>query len=131
MPVRSFRDLIVWQRAVELTEECYRLTASLPAVERYGLAGQIRRAAISVPAHIAEGFARRTKAEYLRLLSASGGSLAELETHLLLLVRLGYLPPEAIVAAAGKADEVGRMLRALSDGISRAMPRGREERAKR
>ena len=82
MSVRSYRDLEVWQRATDLVVECYRLTNLLPKSELYGLASQIQRAAVSIPANIAEGHGREHLGDYLHHLSVANGSLMELETHL-------------------------------------------------
>ena len=82
MPIRSHHDLIVWQEAMELVRECYHLAERLPAMERFGIATQIRRSAVSVPANIAEGHGRRGRAEFLHHLSIAEGSLRELQTLL-------------------------------------------------
>ena len=99
MTIRSYRDLEVWQKGMDLAAECYRITEGFPGHERYGLASQLQRAAASVPANIAEGQARQHTKEFLQFLSVASGSLAEVETYLLLAVRLNYLPgacrPEA------------------------------------
>ncbi len=81
-PIRSYRDLIVWQKGMDLVVECYRLSKKLPASEQYGLSAQIQRSAASIPANIAEGHARRHTGDYVHHLSMAVGSLAELETHL-------------------------------------------------
>ena len=87
-PVRSFKDLIVWQRAMDLSKAIYKLTASFPKDELYGLSSQMRRASVSIPSNIAEGQARGHRAEYRRFLYIALGSLAELETQLLLTEQL-------------------------------------------
>ena len=87
--VRSFKDLIVWQRAMDLSKAIYNLTASFPKDELYGLSAQMRRASVSIPSNIAEGQARGHRAEYRRFLYIALGSLAELETQLLLTEQLG------------------------------------------
>ena len=87
--VRSFKDLIVWQRAMDLSKAIYKLTASFPKDELYGLSAQMRRASVSIPSNIAEGQARGHRAEYRRFLYIALGSLAELETQLLLTEQLG------------------------------------------
>jgi len=97
--IRSYRDLIVWQKAMDLVGECYRLTHSLPKHEIYGLASQIQRASISVPANIAEGHGREHMGDYLRNLSIANGSLMELETHLLIAIRLSYLVADDVHTA--------------------------------
>jgi len=88
MKITSFRDLRVWQLAMDLVELVYRLTRSFPRNEIYGLASQIQRAAVSVPSNIAEGHTREHTKEYLHHLSMSQASLAELETHLEIAIRL-------------------------------------------
>lgn len=94
--IKSYRDLRVWQLALDLAPEVYKLAQSLPKHEQYALADQMRRAAISVPANIAEGQARRHRREFLRYLSIARGSLAELETLLVLAERLEYLSTERL-----------------------------------
>src|SRR5213592_4591037 len=92
-PVLSYRDLRVWQQAMDLVEATYRATKQFPAAERYGLVTQLRRAAVSVASNIAEGHAR-SLGDYLRHLLVSNGSLTEIETQLLLSARLGFLSGE-------------------------------------
>ena len=88
MPIRSYQDLEVWQKAMDLAERIYRLTQSLPKEEIYGLTSQMRRSAASVPANIAEGWARRGTKEFLQFLNIAAGSLRELETYLTLAQRI-------------------------------------------
>lgn len=107
------KELLVWQRAVELVTECYRLSGSFPRSEDFGLRLQLRRAATSVPANIAEGHGRTGVNEYLHHLSIAHGSLKELETHLEIAGRLGYLAPEAVTGLQQRAGEVGRLLGGL------------------
>src|ERR1700676_5001621 len=111
--VISYRDLIVWTRAMDLVEACYKLTRQLPQSEIYGLSSQIRRAAVSVPANIAEGHGRRNLGEYLQHLSIANGSLKELETHLLIAGRLNYFTTNEIASALASCAEIGRMLSGL------------------
>jgi four helix bundle protein len=92
--IRSYKDLLVWQKAMTLVKEVYLLTAKFPADERFGLTAQMRRAAVSVPSNIAEGHARQGSKEYLQFLSHAGGSLAELETQTLLAISLNYCTRE-------------------------------------
>lgn len=115
--VRSYRDLVVWQRGMELVEECYRLTQGFPQSEMYGLTSQLRRAAVSVPANIAEGHGRNSLKEYLQHLSIAYGSLMELETHLQIAARLHYLTPDQLAATLKKTEEVGRMLNGLTKSL--------------
>ena len=89
--VTSFKDLIVWQKAMDMTELLYRIVNKLPKEETYTLSDQMRRAAISIPSNIAEGFGRNSKKEYLHFLFIANGSICELETQLLLCVRIQYL----------------------------------------
>ena len=91
MPVRSYRDLIVWQRSMELVEETYALCSRLPLSERMVLGDQMRRAVVSVAANIAEGHSRAHRKEFLHLLSIAKGSLMELEAHLLIAERVRFL----------------------------------------
>ena len=110
---RSYQDLVVWQKAMELAESVYALTSQLPAEERFGLSQQLRRAAVSVPSNIAEGHERRSRAEFRRFLGIACGSLAELETQMLLANKLFPLDPRKLDQAEDLADETGRLLRAI------------------
>jgi four helix bundle protein len=109
----DFRDLRVWQVAMDLVIESYRLGELLPARERFGLVAQIRRAATSIPANIAEGNGRVHRREYLHHLSMARGSLNELQTLALIAERLGYLPPSELTQFAKLCDSVSRMLTRL------------------
>jgi four helix bundle protein len=111
--VRSYRDLKVWQRSMELAVECHLLVRSLPRRSASGLAVQIERAAGSVPANIAEGCGRRTRPDYLRHLSIANGSLLELETHVLIASRLGLLKPGQLATVLALSGETGRLLGGL------------------
>ncbi len=113
MQIRSYQDLEVWQRAMELALICYRATEQFPRSETFGLASQLQRAAVSVPANIAEGRGRRSTGDFLRFLSIASGSLAETETHLLLAHRLGYLPEERLQSLLVLTARIGRMLNGL------------------
>src|SRR5688572_26837166 len=93
--IRSHRDLIVWQRAMDLVTSVYRLTEDFPKSELYGLTSQIRRCAASIPANIAEGQGRRLAGEFLQFLANARGSLLELDTHLEIAVRLGFIGTES------------------------------------
>lgn len=114
MTIRSYRDLKVWERAMDLVFESYKLTNSLPKSEIYGLVAQIRRAAVSIPANIAEGHGREHLGDYLHHLSMANGSLMELETHFLIAQRLSLLKDGKIDAVLTLAAEVGRMLAGLT-----------------
>lgn len=112
-----FKDLIVWQRAIELTMEIYKLTAGFPASERFGLVNQMRRASVSIPSNIAEGYARSGKGEYLQFLSHSRGSCAEIETQLVIAKGLGFGQQDRLAECSQLCDSVGKMLSALSKSI--------------
>lgn len=111
---KSFRELLVWQRAMELARATYAVASRLPESERYGLSSQLRRAAVSIPSNIAEGHERRSRAEYRRFVAIACGSLAELETQLELVMSM-Y--PQDTASAMKLADETGRMLRAIERGL--------------
>jgi len=109
----SFKDLVVWQKAMQVTKLVYTLTSSFPTDERYGLVAQMRRSAVSVPSNIAEGQARHTTGEFVQFISIAEGSGAELETQLLLSVSLSLSTGEATAPALALLDEIRRMLNAL------------------
>jgi four helix bundle protein len=109
----SYRDLLVWQKALDLAEAVYHATRDWPREELYGLTNQARRAAASVPANIAEGQGRSGSKEFLHHLSIAKGSLHELETHLFLAQRLGYGSAAAYAGLLLQSAEVGRMLLGL------------------
>ena len=119
----SFRDLIVWQKAMELARQVYSLTRHLPKEERYGLSDQMRRAAVSIPSNIAEGQARDSRKEFLNFLSIAKGSNAELNTQLELCVTLAYLPANATAPVSALSVEVGRMLTTLSTRLKSSLSR--------
>lgn len=119
----SFQQLRVWQRAVDLAVECDGIVRSLPRAYRGSLGVQLRRAATSVPANIAEGSGRRTRADYLRHLSIANGSLMELETHLFLADRLRLGPADRIASALTLSGHTGRLLH----GLIRALRRPRSQ----
>ncbi len=111
--VKDFKDLIVWQKAMELVAEVYQLVKKLPKEELFALSDQIRRAAISIPSNIAEGQGRNSKKEYNHFLAIAKGSKAELETQLLLCVKIKYLENSEIETAINLIHEVGKMLNSL------------------
>jgi four helix bundle protein len=111
--IRTFKDLIVWQKAMDLSVEIYRLTKNYPSDERYGLTAETRKTSRSIPYNIAEGHKRSTTADYIRFLNISAGSVAELETQLLLAARLRYLKEDSAQAALALHAEVERMLDSL------------------
>jgi len=111
--IRSYRDLEVWQKAMDLVVASYRLTNLFPKSETYGLSSQIQRSAASVPANIAEGHGREHLGDYLHHLSIANGSLMELETHILVAGRLNYVGREEVDRMLSQTGEVGRMLAGL------------------
>jgi four helix bundle protein len=113
MAIHSHKDLVVWQKAMQLAELCYVLTSQFPITEKYRLTDQLLRAAISVPANIAEGDARSSRRDYARMLWIARGSLAEAETHILLATRVGHASLDACKPALDLIDEISRMLNAL------------------
>jgi four helix bundle protein len=115
---RSYRDLIVWQRARELTRVSYELTQQFPDTERYGLTTQVRRAAVSVSVNIAEGWGRGTRAELRRFAAISRGSLYELEAEYDVAEDLSFLTKEALGPARKAIDEISRMLTGLRKSLS-------------
>lgn len=113
MAFSNYKDLSVWKKSMDLTEEVYNLVKKLPKEEKYALSDQIRRSAVSVPSNIAEGQGRESKNEFRSFLSVAKGSLAELETQLLICVRLHYLTQKDIEKSLSLANEIERMLTAL------------------
>lgn len=111
--IRSFRDLVVWQKGMDLAESVYRASKAFPKEEQYGQTSQLRRAAISIPSNIAEGQARITTGEFVQFLGIARGSLAEVETQFLLAQRFGYLTPESTQIYLDLITETGRLLNGL------------------
>ncbi len=112
-PSRSHRDLIVWQKSMDLVEQVYRLTSRFPSSENYRLTAQLTRAAVSVPGNIAEGNARGSKRDYAHFLSIAKGSLMESETYQLLAIRLEYLTQADVAPTLSLIVEISKMLTAL------------------
>ena len=111
--ILSYKDLVVWQKSMELVVNVYRLTLKLPQDERRGLMSQMRGAAVSVPSNIAEGYGRQAKGEYRHHLSISRGSLLELETQILLCEKLGYLENIPAQKVLGEIQQISKMLGSL------------------
>lgn len=111
--IKSHRDLIVWQRSMDLVEVVYATTRAFPRDEMFGLTSQMRRAASSVPANIAEGYGRGTRAAYVSFLRIARGSLKELETHIEISSRVGLTPKGDLEALLGRCDELSRLLHGL------------------
>jgi four helix bundle protein len=119
MKVRNFRDLIVWQKAMDFAENVYLSTGGFPKEEIYGLRAQLRAATSSVPANIAEGQGRKTTREFQHFLRIAYGSLCESQTHILLAERLGYFTPGIANTLIDRATEVARLIHALIDSLTR------------
>ncbi|MBX9618545.1 MAG: four helix bundle protein [Hyphomicrobiales bacterium] len=113
MSIQSYRDLRVWQESMTLAEAIYRLTKAYPKDETYGLTAQMRRASVSVPANIAEGYGRENTGSYVQFLRIAQGSLKELETHLLLSARVALALMDDVEPLLTQTETVGKMLRAL------------------
>jgi four helix bundle protein len=115
---QSYKDLVVWQKAVELVTEVYRSTAAFPKDEIYGLTSQLRRAAVSIPANIAEGQGRLTQGEFCQFLGYARGSLLELETLIQVAANLNYLHSDQSNELLRRSAEVGKILNGLLSSIS-------------
>jgi len=120
--IRSYRDLIAWQRSMDLVVASYRLAGRLPKDELYGLVSQVRRAATSVPANIAEGQGRHSTRQFLHFLGIANGSLLELETHILTAQRLDMVRENDGAECLRLSAEVGRILAGLARGLRRRAP---------
>ena len=120
MPARSYQELKVWQSGVSLAKQCYFATKKFPPEELFGMTNQIRRAAGSIPANIAEGQGRRHRKAFLNHLSIARGSLNELETHLILSEQVGLMDSTTLEPLMRTADEIGRML----NGLCRSLKEG-------
>jgi four helix bundle protein len=113
MAITSYRDLLVWKKVIDLVVEVYAISELLPDKEKFGLISQIRRAASSVPANIAEGHDRDSTKEFIRFISIARGSLAELETHIVVATRLNFLSNDKVKKFWTMSQEIGRMLAGL------------------
>ena len=110
---RSYKDLVVWQKGIALAKLVYRLTESFPSAEKFGIVAQMRRAAVSIPSNIAEGQARRTTGEFVQFISHAEGSVAELDTQLILSIELKFCSGTATDSTFAFISEIRRMLNAL------------------
>lgn len=115
--MNSFRELIVWQKSMNLVTNIYLVTSSFPKSEQFGLTSQIKRSAISIPSNIAEGFGRNSKNEFVRFLQISMGSLFELQTQLEISSNLGYLAKNKFNELHDNSIEIEKMLKALIKSI--------------
>jgi four helix bundle protein len=121
--IGGYKDLVAWQKGMDLVEVVYRLSARFAADERYGLTAQVRRAAVSVPSNIAEGYSRPNRSDYTHFLDIARGSANEVETQLLLAVRLGYVTNEQAKKALDLTLEVQRILAGLVKGLEKSQKR--------
>jgi four helix bundle protein len=118
--INSYRDLNVWQLAMDIAERCYALTSDFPKSEVYGMSSQIRRASVSIAANIAEGHGRESTGSFVSFLRISQGSTKELETHLLICARVGLAEETRLAPLLSQCDELGKMLRAYIRSIQRS-----------
>ena len=109
----SFRDLLVWQRSVQMSVAIYKLTAGFPKEETYSLSSQLRRAGVSVASNIAEGYARNSTGEYKQFLGMARGSNSEVQTQFVIARELGFGSPQLLDIAEGLSNEVGKMMAAI------------------
>ena len=112
--MKTFRDLLVWQKAMDLVTEVYKHSRMFPKEESYGLTSQLRRCAVSIPSNLAEGYGRRSNNEFNRFTQIATGSLYELQTQLELSMRLGYIKDEDYTGLHDQSREVERMLNSLT-----------------
>ena len=115
---QSYRDLIAWQKGIELVVAIYRITEIFPKEELYGLTSQLRRAAVSIPSNIAEGQGRKSKAEFRHFLHNAAGSLMEIETQLTISAVLGFLNQEKEGSLLNQTNELGRIVNGLIQSMS-------------
>ncbi len=115
--MKSYRELIVWQKAINLCVEVYKITEAFPKTELYSLTSQIRRAVVSIPSNIAEGYCRGHRPEYIQFLRISFGSGAELETQLLIAHKIGYLDEKYFKDLIENLNEIMKMLNKLIDTL--------------
>ena len=121
MTIQSYRQLIAWQKSMELVRQIYEITKTFPKEEVYGLTSQIRRAAVSVPSNIAEGQGRDSTKEFLHHLSIAYGSLIEVETQILIAESLNYLKTEEVKLILEKTAEAGRLINGLSRSLKQKL----------
>ena len=118
----GYRELLVWQSAMQIAEDVYRFTVHLPKHEMYSLTSQLRRAAVSVPSNIAEGHGRNSTKEFNHFLGIALGSLSELETQLLLAVRLNYFKEQELISLLKTTNETAKMLQGLKKSLNTTLP---------
>ena len=121
MALQNYQDLEVWQKAMSLAEQCYLVTRTFPKEELFGMTSQIRRAAASIPANIAEGQGRQHTKEFLHFLSIARGSLKEVETHLMLSQRVGLMTVEQLETLLKLTDEISRKMSGLRKTLEKRL----------
>ncbi|MFH1771322.1 MAG: four helix bundle protein [Candidatus Omnitrophota bacterium] len=119
MKIQSYKELNVWQKGIELVEQLYIFTKTFPKDEIYGLTNQMRRASLSIPSNIAEGFMRQHTKEFIQFLFISLGSCGELDTQMVVANKLNYIDDETYILASEKLDHISRMIRALIISLRR------------
>ena len=124
MPIQSYQELEIWQRGMELAERIYQLTKAFPVQEQYGMTSQMRRAAVSIPANIAEGWGRTGTKEFQRFLQIALGSLRELETHLMLSQRVGLSQEAQVKPLLEITTILGKQILSLMRSLERRMENG-------
>ena len=124
--MESYKDLVVWQKAMLLVKEIYAIVKLLPKEEQYALSDQMRRAVVSIPSNIAEGYGRNSTNDYIRFLNIARGSKYELDTQIQICVMLNYISEEKTATALELSEEIGRMINAL---IKKLMPHASKEKA--
>lgn len=121
--MKSYRELVVWQRSFALANHCYTVTGSFPKNQQFALVQQIQRAAVSIPSNIAEGYNRQSRKEYLQFLSIAFGSIAELETQLAIACEQGYIETSTHDELLQLTTEISKMLRALMAKLKSLPPK--------
>lgn len=122
MSVQSYRDLVAWQKAIELAKTIYRVTEPFPRAETYGLTAQLRRAAVSIPSNIAEGQGRQSTGEFVQFLGTARGSLFEVETQIVLARDFGFLSEETSERILAESTELARVLQGLIASLTKPRP---------
>ena len=118
---KPHKTLDVWQKSIRLVEEIYRLVSLLPKSEEFGISNQIKRSAVSIAANIAEGAARQTKREFIQFLHMSQGSLSELDTHLEILDRLGFIQRHSKIKLSALMDDIDKMITRLIKSLKKSL----------
>ncbi len=121
MEVKSYRDLIAWQKGMDFAVVVYEVTSKFPRSEQFGLTNQLRRASSSIPSNIAEGHSRRTTKDFLHFISISRGSMAEVETQLILGHRLKYVDKNILEHCLAKSAELGRIINGLASSLRKRL----------